>query len=115
QDQRTLVDGGLLNPLPIVPVVSSHSDLIVAVNLNAAGQRHYQLPEIERPPAMRLSLDGLLNRLPFKRNGNGNGNGHAQVPSLPEEAVPEAQQPVAAPLRPGSPRSASGTRVVEQV
>ncbi|HLT04529.1 MAG TPA: patatin-like phospholipase family protein [Pseudomonas sp.] len=113
QDQRTLVDGGLLNPLPIVPVVSSHSDLIVAVNLNAAGQRHYQLPEIERPPAMRLSLDGLLNRLPFKRNGN--GNGHAQVPSLPEEAVPEAQQPVAAPLRPGSPRSASGTRVVEQV
>src|SRR5690606_38013641 len=93
QDQRTLVDGGLLNPLPIVPVVSSHSDLIVAVNLNAAGQRHYQLPEIERPPAMRISLDGLLNRLPFKRNGN--GNGHAQVPSLPEEAVPEAQQPLA--------------------
>ncbi len=64
QDQRTLVDGGLLNPLPIVPVVSSHSDLIVAVNLNAAGHRHYRLPEIERPPAMRNRFEGMLHRLP---------------------------------------------------
>lgn len=111
QDQRTLVDGGLLNPLPIVPVVSSHSDLIVAVNLNATGQRHYHLPEIERPPAMRYRLEGMLNRLPFMRNGNG----HSQAPSIPEEANPDAQQPVAAPLKPGSPRSASGTRVMEQV
>ena len=111
QDQRTLVDGGLLNPLPIVPVVSSHSDLIVAVNLNAAGHRHYRLPEIERPPAMRNRFEGMLHRLPFMRTGN--GNGHA--PSAPEEADPEAQQPIAAPLKPGSPRSASGTRVVDQV
>ncbi|MCL6268665.1 patatin-like phospholipase family protein [Sansalvadorimonas sp. 2012CJ34-2] len=32
---RTLVDGGVLNPLPIAPTVSSHSDLIIAVDLNA--------------------------------------------------------------------------------
>ena len=49
QGKRMLVDGGLLNPLPIVPVVSSHCDLIVAVNLNATNQNHYQLPLIERP------------------------------------------------------------------
>ncbi|MCY4473317.1 MAG: patatin-like phospholipase family protein [Kistimonas sp.] len=32
---RTLVDGGVLNPLPIAPTVSVHSDLIVAVDLNS--------------------------------------------------------------------------------
>ena len=32
---RILVDGGLLNPVPIVPTVSAHADIIVAVNLSA--------------------------------------------------------------------------------
>lgn len=32
---RTLVDGGLLNPLPITPAVAWHADLIVAVNVTA--------------------------------------------------------------------------------
>ncbi|MCT6953500.1 patatin-like phospholipase family protein, partial [Salmonella enterica] len=41
QGNRMLVDGGLLNPLPIVPVVSSHCDLIIAVNLNVTNQKHY--------------------------------------------------------------------------
>ncbi|OZG74077.1 alpha/beta hydrolase [Hahella sp. CCB-MM4] len=31
---RVLVDGGLLNPLPIIPTIASHADLIVAVNLS---------------------------------------------------------------------------------
>ncbi|MDR1912031.1 MAG: patatin-like phospholipase family protein [Helicobacteraceae bacterium] len=32
---RVLVDGGVLNPLPIAPLTSDHNDLIVAVNLSA--------------------------------------------------------------------------------
>lgn len=32
---RTLVDGGLLNPLPITPAVAWHADLIVAVNVTS--------------------------------------------------------------------------------
>jgi len=32
---RVLVDGGLLNPVPIIPTVSAHADIIVAVNLSA--------------------------------------------------------------------------------
>lgn len=32
---RTLVDGGLLNPLPISPAVAWHADLILAVNVTA--------------------------------------------------------------------------------
>ena len=33
--ERVLVDGGLLNPVPIIPTVSDHADIIVAVNLSA--------------------------------------------------------------------------------
>ncbi|RRJ84936.1 patatin-like phospholipase family protein [Aestuariirhabdus litorea] len=44
---RLLVDGGLLNPLPIAPVVSAHSDLIIAVNL-AGEPGRYRLPKVER-------------------------------------------------------------------
>lgn len=32
---RVLFDGGILNPLPILPTVSQFSDLVIAVNLNS--------------------------------------------------------------------------------
>ena len=31
---KTLVDGGLLNPVPIAPALNQHADRIIAVNLN---------------------------------------------------------------------------------
>ena len=34
EQDRYLVDGGLLNPVPIMPTVADQADLIVAVNLN---------------------------------------------------------------------------------
>jgi NTE family protein len=68
---RMLVDGGLLNPLPIVPVVASHCDLVVAVNLNGTRDLPYEMPLIERPPAFRTRFDRLLNalgsRMPLRR------------------------------------------------
>lgn len=75
QGNRMLVDGGLLNPLPIVPVVASHCDLIVAVNLNSLNQKQYSLPVIERPAAIKGKIDQLMGslsaRLPFlKRDGD---------------------------------------------
>lgn len=63
QGSRVLVDGGLLNPIPIVPVVSSRCDLIVAVNVNSSNQVQYQLPVIERPQAMKHRLDQLIGSL----------------------------------------------------
>ncbi|MCQ4347353.1 patatin-like phospholipase family protein [Pseudomonas stutzeri] len=73
QGARVLVDGGLLNPIPIVPVVSSRCDLIVAVNVNASNQLQYELPVIERPQAMKHRLDQMMSsigaRLPFRRRG----------------------------------------------
>ncbi|MCM2318665.1 MAG: patatin-like phospholipase family protein [Pseudomonas sp.] len=76
QGSRVLVDGGLLNPIPIVPVVSSRCDLIVAVNVNATNQVQYELPVIERPAALKNRLDQMMGsigalgaRLPFFRRG----------------------------------------------
>jgi len=94
QGTRMLVDGGLLNPLPIVPVVSSHCDLIIAVNLNASHNPGYRLPIVERPPQLRERFEQLRHslsaRLPFRdkeekappvaapamaeKASNGNGN-----------------------------------------
>ncbi len=36
---RVLVDGALLNPLPIIPTISSHADLVFAVNLSGEDDR----------------------------------------------------------------------------
>lgn len=35
---KVLVDGGLVNPIPIAPVLNEHSDLIIAVDLNATAE-----------------------------------------------------------------------------
>ncbi|WP_028470936.1 patatin-like phospholipase family protein [Neptunomonas japonica] len=42
---RVLVDGGVLNPLPIIPTVAARSDLIIAVDLNGSPV----MPDIELP------------------------------------------------------------------
>lgn len=42
---RVLVDGALLNPLPIIPTISSHADLIVAVNLSGEDERRRRIPD----------------------------------------------------------------------
>ena len=120
QGNRMLVDGGILNPLPIVPVVSSHCDLIIAVNLNATNQKQYQLPVIERPAAFKMRFDAVISslgsRLPFRRKPAEQlmrieqeivAEGlNASDPWLGESADPEGQQPAAAPnvaARPGPP------------
>jgi NTE family protein len=50
QGKRILVDGGILNPLPLAPTVSHHTDLVVAVNLNASQGQSYSiaLPQEEK-------------------------------------------------------------------
>ena len=50
QGKRILVDGGILNPLPLASTVSHHTDLVVAVNLNASQGQSYSiaLPQEEK-------------------------------------------------------------------
>ncbi|MCX2888767.1 alpha/beta hydrolase [Pseudomonas sp. LB-090624] len=129
QGNRMLVDGGILNPLPIVPVVSSHCDLIIAVNLNATNQKQYQLPVIERPAAFKMRFDALLSslgsRLPFRRKPAEElirieqeivAEGLAPPsPWLNDAPDPEGQQPAAAPEREGAPKSATGSFIIDNV
>ena len=124
QGNRMLVDGSLLNPLPIVPVVSSHCDLIVAVNLSSTLQSHYQLPVIQRPAAFKGRFDNLMSslgsRIPFR-------NKHAeQLLNLEQEMLSPLEEPQrnpwldsTQPARPGaqegSPKSATGSVIIDNV
>ncbi len=124
QGNRMLVDGSLLNPLPIVPVVSSHCDLIVAVNLSSTLQSHYQLPVIQRPAAFKGRFDNLMSslgsRIPFR-------NKHAeQLLNLEQELLTPLEEPQrnpwldsTQPARPGaqegSPKSATGSVIIDNV
>lgn len=42
---RVLVDGALLNPLPIIPTISAHADMVVAVNLAGEDAHARRLPD----------------------------------------------------------------------
>lgn len=44
-DGRVLVDGALLNPLPIVPTISSHADIVMAVNLSGEDDQRQRIPD----------------------------------------------------------------------
>ncbi|SFP32724.1 patatin-like phospholipase family protein [Pseudomonas borbori] len=124
QGKRMLVDGGLINPLPIVPVVSSHCDLIIAVNLNSTHQQHYQLPVIERPPALKGRFDQVMNslgsRLPSFRRKQGEDDElllqeepeqQSSNPWLQQAATPKPAQPAGQSA--GATKSASGSRVAD--
>ncbi len=131
QGNRMLVDGGLLNPLPIVPVVSSHCDLIVAVNLNSTTQNHYQLPVIQRPPAFKGRFDNLMSSLgshiPFRTKQAEHLRNLEQEMLKPfaeppvdeqpnpwlESAYPKSRQPALASQ--GAPKSATGSVIVDNV
>ena len=49
-DKRYLIDGSVLNPLPIAPTVADSTDLTIAVNLGAHVTKEYKvdIPEKER-------------------------------------------------------------------
>lgn len=111
QGSRILVDGGLLNPLPIVPVVSSHCDLIVAVNLNSLNQKQYSLPVIERPAAFKGKIDQLMGslsaRLPFLRRETDDGGMEVDNPWIEPKISREADDSV--------PKSASSSQALGNV
>ncbi len=111
QGNRMLVDGEILNPLPIVPVVSSHSDIIIAVNLNANNHRQYPLPEILRPGRFDAMFSTISSHIPFWRRDNDALEQH--IAELQAGEVARDGQPPAAPTGQGAPKSAEGSMVVD--
>lgn len=55
---RVLVDGGLLNPIPIAPALNQAADMIVAVNLNAHSRRSRKRVEELMKPLPPESIAG---------------------------------------------------------
>ena len=109
QGNRMLVDGGILNPLPIVPVVSSHSDIIIAVNLNANNHRQYPLPEVIRPGRFDAMVSSISSHLPFWRSKGL----EEHIAELAAVGGPGEAQPPAAPSGQSAPKSAEGSMVID--
>lgn len=78
EEDRVLVDGGVLNPIPIIPTVAAHADLIIAVDLNA----DISQPLIELPETRYLNRSGFSDE--WHLDGTQNGK-----PVEPKEAEPE--------------------------
>jgi NTE family protein len=69
---RVLVDGGVLNPLPIIPVVAARSDLIIAVDLNSSPV----MPDVEFPQTEVSFEDDLFGyRSPSEHLSNEDDDG----------------------------------------
>ena len=62
---RVLVDGAVLNPLPIIPTISSHADLVVAVNLSGEDDRRNRIPDAAFESAAEggREMDEWVNKL----------------------------------------------------
>ncbi|VAX10217.1 FIG00613342: Bacterial patatin-like phospholipase domain containing protein [hydrothermal vent metagenome] len=79
-----LLDGGLLNPVPVMPTLRDQNDLTIAVNLNASNNRHQQVnaevPENEERqdshnPYQQRILDFIESmQRSMKKNGSGRLN-----------------------------------------
>ncbi|PWW37759.1 patatin-like phospholipase family protein [Chromohalobacter israelensis] len=102
-DGQILVDGGLLNPLPIIPTVAVHADLVVAVNSTAQTSRQITLEELLPPEeaAQEVArereresrgqgfggwLGGVRQRV---QHMFGNGTDEGDVSELTEQAAAE--------------------------
>jgi NTE family protein len=57
---RTLVDGGLLNPVPIAPTLHDHSDLIVAVSLSGKSRK---ITQPETPPPAKVPRGNSYHKM----------------------------------------------------
>lgn len=61
---RVLVDGALLNPLPIMPTISAHADLVFAVNLSGEDDTAPRIPDAAfRPMEEDTELDEWVGKI----------------------------------------------------
>ncbi|MFW5823840.1 MAG: patatin-like phospholipase family protein [Marinobacter sp.] len=98
---RVLVDGALLNPLPIMPTISAHADLVVAVNLSGEDDTARRLPDAaftemddegevdEWIGRFRDKASRWLDWDALKSFGGRRDNGHPGKPPSPEEKLEE--------------------------
>tara|TARA_R110002074_G_scaffold331181_2_gene501598 strand:- start:129 stop:1022 length:894 start_codon:yes stop_codon:yes gene_type:complete len=68
---KTIVDGGIINPLPIAPTLNNSTELTIAVSLNGAPEKYTQPnktelednTESDNTSSYRLAIDKFINNL----------------------------------------------------
>ncbi len=61
-ENRLLIDGGVLNPLPIAPTISDDTDITIAVNLNAYNAKKYDI----QVPKKEIEKENKLKEIFFE-------------------------------------------------
>ena len=59
---RLLIDGGVLNPLPIAPTISDNTELTIAINLNATNTKKYTITT----PKKEIEKENKLKEIFFE-------------------------------------------------
>ncbi|AZZ91703.1 alpha/beta hydrolase [Hahella sp. KA22] len=91
---RVLVDGGLLNPLPIIPTISAHADYIIAVNLSyydyQAEKKLYEKTEIKQDRRFEEWVAGVWEKASqfFDREEEALSDAKASPPDAPSIGEP---------------------------
>jgi len=80
KEEHILVDGGVLNPLPIIPTVAAQADLIIAVDLTASEQN--VSCSIRLPPNDFLDRSGFSDDWAGAMDGNGERGLGPQPPEI---------------------------------
>ena len=70
-DGRTFVDGGVLNPLPSVPVLSDSTDLTIAVNLNGEDSFEEVLPKVAKMDSIKEKALAFVRENFFSKKEEG--------------------------------------------
>ena len=58
--EHYLIDGGVLNPLPIAPTISDSTDLTIAVKLNAIVTKEYKVPVPKKEREKENSIQNIF-------------------------------------------------------
>ncbi len=91
---RLLLDGGVVNPVPMAPVFKDHSDLIIAVNLNgppAAPSSHISDSKSRLPPR----LAELVARLPGRPGRSSDSSSSLGMLEVANQALDAMQDTIA--------------------
>ena len=58
--KRYLIDGGVLNPLPIAPTISDNTDMTIAVSLNVITPKKYDIEKKEKTKEKKKGLEKIF-------------------------------------------------------
>lgn len=93
-DGLELIDGGILNPIPIAPVFSDNTDLTIAVNLGAADVDH---PIVEKDQVQKAETSGFKSKITslFKSYEKEPKNSQSKMLEIADKAFDAMQNTIA--------------------